>query len=820
MVRIPGTALLVFLLCASAAAAQNASLSGTVTDESGLPVPGATVTLTGGGVHQTTTTGSTGEYTFAGVAPGTYDVAVTLTGFAPSTQTGIAVAATPVTVPPITLRIAGLGETVVVSASRSETPLIDAPATMSVITSAQLESTPAQNYGDLLRGVPGVNAIQLSARDINLTNREATSTLSNSQLVLLDGRSIYLDFFGLVLWDFLPTNLSDIKQIEVVRGPASAVWGANAVTGAVNIITKSPREAVGTSVVLTAGGFSRDAGSTVGKGAGGVFGANASYADAPNSVWSYRVSAGYFNSAAYPRPTGRIPLISDPRVPNATVGGGTYPADAQGAIGTAFQNVGTSQPKFDARVDQEINRGRITYAGGIAGSKGIIHTGIGPFDIQPGSYQGYAKVNYNRQALRVNFFTNFTNAEAPNLLLPDPATGRPLQLNFATQTYDFEVGDSRVVAGRHALTYGGNVRRNNFDITIAPASENRTELGAYIQDEIFADHFRLTLGGRIDKFGNLSDPVFSPRLAAAYKPTEDHAIRVSFNRAFRSPSVINNFLDISIVNPVDLSALAPLLPPPLQPLVATPFPLVVRAVGSEIPINGQAQGELTEQSLTAYEVAYTGTVRNRTTITAAVYINNNDKSINFTQLPANLDPYTASNPPPGWRLPPIVLTQLAAQGIFLPRTAFTYLNLGPTREKGAEFSVDHRLSNALTAFANYSIQAKPTILDDPNPFPPTELALPPKHRFNAGINYNGPRFLGSGSINTSSKAFWSDVLTSLYHGFTDSYAMVNGSFGVKWMGGKLTTSVKATNLFNDDIQQHIFGDILKRSIVSEVRVSY
>ncbi len=261
MVRIPGTALLVFLLCTYAAAAQNASVSGTVTDESGLPVPGATVTLTGGGgVHQTTTTGSTGEYTFAGVAPGTYDVAVTLTGFAPSTQTGIAVAATPVTVPPITLRIAGLGETVVVSASRSETPLIDAPATMSVITSAQLESTPAQNYGDLLRSVPGVNAIQLSARDINLTNREATSTLSNSQLVLLDGRSIYLDFFGLVLWDFLPTNLSDIKQIEVVRGPASAVWGANAVTGAVNIITKSPREAVGTNVVLTAGGFSRDAG--------------------------------------------------------------------------------------------------------------------------------------------------------------------------------------------------------------------------------------------------------------------------------------------------------------------------------------------------------------------------------------------------------------------------------------------------------------------------------------------------------------------------------------------------------------------------------
>ena len=93
--------------------------------------------------------------------------------------------------------------------------------------------------------------------------------------MLLDGRSIYLDFFGIVLWDFLPNNLSDIKQIEVIRGPASAVWGANALTGVVNIITKSPREAPGDDVSLSGGFFSRDAGSTAGEGVGGMFGANA-----------------------------------------------------------------------------------------------------------------------------------------------------------------------------------------------------------------------------------------------------------------------------------------------------------------------------------------------------------------------------------------------------------------------------------------------------------------------------------------------------------------------------------------------------------------
>src|SRR4029077_1366299 len=388
-------------------------------------------------------------------------------------------------------------------------------------------------YGDLLRSVPGVNVIQLSARDVNVTNRQGTSTLTNSQLVLLDDRSIYLDFFGLVLWDFLPTNLGDIKQIEVIRGPASAVWGANALTGVVNIITKTPREAPGTTVSLSGGFFDRNAGSTTGQGKGSLFGANASVARAPSATLAYRVSAGYFSSDPFPRPTGRIPLIQDPRDPTATVGGALYPADATGAPGTAFQNAGTSQPKFDARVDQEIAGGRITYEGGVAGSSGIIYSGIGPFNIQKGSYTGYGKVNYRHDALKVNFFSNITKAEAPNLLLVDPATGRPLQLNFSTQTYDAEVGDSIRAGTRHLFTFGGNIRRNNFDITIAPAAQNRTELGTYVQDEMFLDKVRLTVGGRVDKFGNLASPVFSPRLAAIFKPVADQSLRVSFNRAFR-----------------------------------------------------------------------------------------------------------------------------------------------------------------------------------------------------------------------------------------------------------------------------------------------
>ncbi|HXY38157.1 MAG TPA: TonB-dependent receptor plug domain-containing protein, partial [Vicinamibacteria bacterium] len=153
-------------------------------------------------------------------------------------------------------------EVVVESASKVETTIVNAPATLSVVTSEQLAASPARNYADLLRSVPGMNVIQMSARDVNLSTRQPTSTLSNSQLVLVDGRSVYLDFFGLVLWDFVPSPSSnDIKQIEVVRGPASVVWGANALSGVVNIITKSPRENQGFGLNLAAGLFGRQGGS-------------------------------------------------------------------------------------------------------------------------------------------------------------------------------------------------------------------------------------------------------------------------------------------------------------------------------------------------------------------------------------------------------------------------------------------------------------------------------------------------------------------------------------------------------------------------------
>jgi outer membrane receptor protein involved in Fe transport len=740
-------------------------------------------------------------------------------------------------------------DTVTVSGSKTEQKLIDAPATMSVVTSETLAAQPAQNMADTLRSVPGVNVIQTSARDINLTARQATSTLATGELVTVDGRSVYLDFFGLVLWDLVPSPTSgEIKQIEVVRGPASVVWGANAANGVVNIITKTPRENEGLGLVVSGGTFNRDGGSRASEGNGYQFNGGFSYAHAVNDTWSYRLNGGYFNSEPYSRPVGTVPLDCHPlgvvpcrtstgaTVPGgAPIGGAAFPADANQP--GAFENVGTSQPKFGLRVDQDMsNGGRVLYEGGYYGTDGMVHTGIGPFQLQSGSYMAYGRVAYTKGALKVSAFGNFLDAEAPNLLLSDPDTLQPIVLGFKTQTYDFEVGNSNVLAGHHILTYGGNVRQNNFDISLAKG-DNRTELGAYGQWEYFVDKFRVAAGVRVDKFGNLDKAVFSPRVSVMFKPTPDQSIRASYNRAFVSPSFINNYLsqNIQFPTPVDLTPLKPLLGP-AGALVPPPFFLTVNAFGN---------ANLTEESTDAFELAYTGSFGGRTTIGFSAYLSKTNDNINFTYLyppgtPGYPDPtyYGVSNPARGVTVPtatapaqpitlsPVLMAILAGippqygGPILLPEKAATYLNLGPIRNKGIEASLNERFNNEWSGYANYSWQDTPEILDAASgqiPYPPSEVGLPSKSRFNVGLGYNGRTFFGNVDVNYAGKALWVDVLNASYAGFTDAYTMLNATVGVKLADGKVMVSLKGTNLANETIQQHIFGDILKRTVVAELR---
>src|SRR4029450_2605404 len=105
------------------------------------------------------------------------------------------------------------------------------------------------------------------------------------------------------------------------------------------------------------------------------------------------------------------------------------------------------------------NGGRIPYSGGYAGTEGIVHTGIGPFDLQSGSYLAYGRVAYAKSGLKVAAFGNFLDGDAPNLLSVDARTGQPLQLTFKTQTYDLEVGNTNVIGGEQKPHLRGHAPR-------------------------------------------------------------------------------------------------------------------------------------------------------------------------------------------------------------------------------------------------------------------------------------------------------------------------------------------------------------------------
>jgi outer membrane receptor for ferrienterochelin and colicin len=662
---------------------------------------------------------------------------------------------------------------VVVSASRTEQQLINAPAAVSIITSQTIETSPAASVGELLRSVPGMNVTQVSARDVNLTTRGATSTLATNQLTLVDGRTVYLDFFGMVMWDLIPTTSHEIDRIEVIRGPASAVWGANAMNGVVNVITKTPRQLVasgrGTSLTIGAGYFDRDAQGRD-QDAGSLFHVSGSHAQIVDDRWSFKLSAGWLTQDPLTRPTGII----------ANSFNTPYPA---------YTNEGTSQPKFNGRVDYDVPGGaRFTVSGGVAGTEGIIHSGIGPFDISSESRLTYLSAAYQKAGRRVAFFTNLLHGDASNLLTRG-VDGQPIGLGFDTKTFDIEAGDVRTIGMRHVLTYGGNYRRNTFDITLTPAGDDRNEGGGYIQDEIFINNYlRWVIGTRLDKFSSIDDAVFSPRTALLFKPAPAHTVRASFNRAFRAPSHINNHLDVTVVTPVVL---------PVVGLFA-------------FPTRAQGNPDLQQESMTAWELGYTGVLASRATVTASVYWNNTRDGIYFTPVEA----YSPVNPPPGWPLPPA----------FVPpnvlTSRYTYLNIGEVKDKGIELGVNGVINRYLSAFTNYSYQWMPEIENFRPGTSITEINWPPKNRFNAGVDVNYSRFFGNFSVNYTDEAYWQDVLDVRFAGTTESYTLLNGAIGARWLDDRVTTSLKLTNLANDEIMQHIFGDILKRQVVAEVRVEF
>jgi outer membrane receptor protein involved in Fe transport len=667
-------------------------------------------------------------------------------------------------------------ETVVVTASRTEQPLHEAPSAVSVIGAKSIETAPADDYGDLLRTVPGLNVAQTSAADVQFGGRQATGVISKGQTILIDNRSVVNDFNDVYFMGSFPLDFSEIERIEVVRGPGSAVWGAGASNAVVNIITRRPKDMVGTT--LTAGG-----------GEVGTAYGNLSHAGAAGSV-SYRVSATWYEQDAYDRPTGTIPDTEGPANP----GGTPYPP---------YPNEGTTQQKLDLRLDWDLQESStLSFSGGYAGFDGITYTPGGPYFFVDESNSSYGKLDWTRGSMRLSAHVTSLDSNGPFLLAIGP-DGRPIERAFKETDSHLEFTDTRLLGTRHLMTYGGNVRFGRYDIDIAPGAEGRDAYGAFVQDDIhLSDKWNWLVGGRFDDIDPMGT-AFSPRTSIMFQPVAGQTFRASWNRGFRAPTVVQNYAD-------------------LQTPYAVTLPTPGGPVNLLIPLTSRGNTDLEEERLDAYEIGWVWNVTGRTTATVSVY---ND----ILRDPIRLVPsefYTSANPPPGWPYDPALLDVPPPNGFAgLFASELSYQNLGRIENRGVEAVYEFRPTNAWRLWVNASWQDDPRVsgiqqvpLQDGTLVYP--INIPPTWRANGGAVWSMKKVWVDMSVNWQDEAFWTDVLDSRFWGPTEAFFQANLGAGVRLAEGAVELSVRAQNVFDERVQQHVWGDIIGRKLTAQVRWAF
>lgn len=516
----------------AAAFAQTGSIAGRVTDSTtAAPLSGATVRVMAGvTVAGSATAGEDGSYRIVNLAPGTYDVSVTRLGYTARRVSGVRVASGETA--QIDVRMVEFVTQLnpaVVTASRREEKALDAPATISVVETREIEQRPSVTVADHLKGVPGIDINAGGIAQANIVARGFNNAFSGSLLTLQDYRFAAVPSLRVnVPFLFTGTN-EDIERVEVLLGPASALYGPNSANGVLHIITKSPFTSQGTTLTLDGGERSILRGS--GRHAGLI-----------GSKAGYKLSGEYF--------TGTDWRYYDPGEP------GEFPAQAPPSRrgDKVTRDFDTRRYSGEARLDLRPtdNIEAITTYGFTKALGAIELTAAnGTGQVKNWTYQSIQqRFRWNRLFAQV--FLNFSDAGNDDSLSTDGT--------YLLRSGQAIVDQSRVVAAqlqhasdigtRNTFVYGldyiftnprtgGTINGRNED------DDNLTEVGAYVQyTGRLTDKFEVVGALRGDRSNLIEGTQVSPRAALIFKPTETQNFRFTYNRAFNTPQNFSFFLDL------------------------------------------------------------------------------------------------------------------------------------------------------------------------------------------------------------------------------------------------------------------------------------
>ena len=406
-------------------------------------------------------------------------------------------------------------EETVEAASRRAQSTLDAPNSITVITGDEIRASGLQSLPEILRRVPGAEVMNLDYTSADVSFRGFNQRNSNKVLVLIDGRPEYQDFLAVTLWQLIPIGVEEIERIEVIRGPGSALYGANAVLGVVNIITRSPGTGPRADVTALVGNASLASGSVVASGGDRVL---------------YRASAGYSQGDKYSRDyaSDRADVRSQAADPNLSLRGARGNATFFYALN---KDINVSLAGGVNRVYSEF------YASGLL--RNYVVDGLG----------GYAKLDLPLGPVKVRSFWNTaTLAATPQY----EAYGvRSLAMNIASNVFDAEVFFQKEfeLGGTHVLAAGVSGRLKHLDWSYMASSKQEFHAAAFLQDEWRPlKELALVASYRIDRHPLLDNgnPGYaqSPRVSVVVTPVEGHAFRAAFTTAFRAPSFAESYLDL------------------------------------------------------------------------------------------------------------------------------------------------------------------------------------------------------------------------------------------------------------------------------------
>ena len=235
-------------------ARQTGRVEGTVVKAvDGEPLQGVSIIVVGTGI--TTVTDTDGRFVLPRVPPGDHVILVRWLGFRPQqAAVTVVLGSTQSVNVRLEAQVVMLGEIIVTTASRVPERIVEAPAAISIVNPITLRDRSVTGQAPrALEHIPGVDVVQSGVNDFNVNARGFNSSLNRRVLVLQDGRDLAIAFLGSQEWNGMSISLEDMGTLEMVRGPGSALYGANAYSGVINITTPPARDVVGTKVTLAGG---------------------------------------------------------------------------------------------------------------------------------------------------------------------------------------------------------------------------------------------------------------------------------------------------------------------------------------------------------------------------------------------------------------------------------------------------------------------------------------------------------------------------------------------------------------------------------------